>query len=85
MSTEVAKKSGSGYAWLVMVGFGMVMCATIGAITVMGGGGFPGVPLALESGRKTVLVDSVQKKMAIVGSVLSELGMLARFGVRVVH
>lgn len=37
MSTEVAKKSGSGYAWLVMVGFGMVMCATIGAITVMGG------------------------------------------------
>ena len=39
------------------------------------GGGFPGVPLALESGRKTVLVDSVQKKMAIVGSVLSELGI----------
>ena len=30
------------------------------------GGGFPGVPLALESGRKTVLVDSVQKKKAIV-------------------
>ena len=39
------------------------------------GGGFPGVPLAHESGRKTVLVDSVQKKMAIVGSVLSELGI----------
>lgn len=37
MSTEVAKKGGSGYAWLIMVGFGMVMCATIGAITVMGG------------------------------------------------
>ena len=41
----------------------------------LGSGGFPGVPLALESGRKTVLVDSVQKKMAIVGSVLSELGI----------
>lgn len=37
------------------------------------GGGFPGVPLAIESGRKTVLVDSVQKKMAIVESILSEL------------
>ena len=39
------------------------------------GGGFPGVPLALESGRKTILVDSVQKKMAIVCTVLSELGL----------
>ena len=37
MSTEVATKRGSGYAWFVMLGFGMVMCATIGAITVMGG------------------------------------------------
>ena len=32
------------------------------------GGGFPGVPLALATGRKTLLVDSVKKKMAIVQS-----------------
>lgn len=39
------------------------------------GGGFPGVPLAIESGRKTILVDSVQKKMSIVSSILLELGL----------
>lgn len=39
------------------------------------GGGFPGVPIAIASGRETVLVDSVKKKMAIVGSILDELGL----------
>ncbi|MBX9032561.1 16S rRNA (guanine(527)-N(7))-methyltransferase RsmG [Gordonibacter massiliensis (ex Traore et al. 2017)] len=39
------------------------------------GGGFPGVPLAIESGRKTMLVDSVRKKMAIVESILSDMGL----------
>ena len=39
------------------------------------GGGFPGVPIALATGRETVLVDSVKKKMAIVDSVLDELGI----------
>lgn len=37
------------------------------------GGGFPGVPLALASGRETMIVDSVQKKMAIVNSIIEEL------------
>lgn len=37
------------------------------------GGGFPGVPLALATGRKTLLVDSVKKKMAIVQSALDDL------------
>lgn len=38
------------------------------------GGGFPGVPLALASGRRTLLVDSVKKKMATVRSILDQLG-----------
>lgn len=42
------------------------------------GGGFPGVPLALASGRETLLVDSVKKKMAIVQSVLNELELSDR-------
>lgn len=37
------------------------------------GGGFPGVPLALATGRETVLVDSVKKKMAVVEGVLEDL------------
>ena len=39
------------------------------------GGGFPGVPLALATGRKTVLVDSVKKKMAIVQQAVDQLGL----------
>lgn len=39
------------------------------------GGGFPGVPLALASGRKTMLVDSVKKKMATVNQILSEMNL----------
>lgn len=39
------------------------------------GGGFPGVPLAIYTGRPTVLVDSVKKKMALVGGALDDLGL----------
>lgn len=39
------------------------------------GGGFPGVPLALATGRETLLVDSVKKKMAIVQSALDDLSL----------
>lgn len=39
------------------------------------GGGFPGVPLALATGRETVLVDSVKKKMSIVQSILESMGL----------
>lgn len=42
------------------------------------GGGFPGVPLALATGRKTLLVDSVKKKMAIVQSALDDLSLSER-------
>ena len=39
------------------------------------GGGFPGVPLAIASGRETLLVDSVKKKMAAVQSIIDALGL----------
>lgn len=39
------------------------------------GGGFPGVPLGIASGRETLLVDSVKKKMAAVHSVLVDMGL----------
>lgn len=50
------------------------------------GGGFPGVPLALASGRRTILIDSVKKKMAVVDSILDELGLadqISTYGKRI--
>ena len=38
------------------------------------GGGFPGVPLAIATGRKGVLVDSIQKKARAVEEIVHELG-----------
>lgn len=37
------------------------------------GGGFPGVPLAIASGRETMLVDSVKKKIAILVNIVTSL------------
>lgn len=37
------------------------------------GGGFPGVPLGIASGRDTLLIDSVQKKMKAVEEILEKL------------
>lgn len=39
------------------------------------GGGFPGLPLGIVSRREGVLLDSVKKKAAAVGSFISELGL----------
>ena len=39
------------------------------------GGGFPGVPLALASGRKTLLVDSVKKKMNAIDEILHDMNL----------
>ena len=39
------------------------------------GGGFPGVPLGIKTGRRTILVDSVKKKMAAVKEILDTLGL----------
>lgn len=39
------------------------------------GAGYPGIPLAIESGRKTLLVDSVGKKTAILDTMIRELDL----------
>ncbi len=39
------------------------------------GAGYPGIPLAIESGRETLLVDSVGKKTRIVDGFIEELGL----------
>lgn len=39
------------------------------------GGGFPGVPLAIASGRTGVLIDSVQKKARAVQEMIDNLGL----------
>lgn len=43
-------------------------CVDIGS-----GAGYPGIPLAIESGRKTLLVDSVKKKIVILDEIIKEL------------
>lgn len=59
-----------------LVGLSEVNEAPTGLYGDLGsGGGFPGVPLALATGRKTLLVDSVKKKMAIVQSALDDLSL----------
>lgn len=37
------------------------------------GGGFPGVPLAVVTGRKTILIDSVKKKLTAIECVLNNI------------
>lgn len=39
------------------------------------GGGYPGIPLAIASGRKTVLIDSRMKKMDAMKEIVEELGL----------
>ena len=50
-----------------------------GAFVDMGtGAGFPGIPLAIVTGRPATLVDSVRKKAAAVDDFLGELGLRER-------
>ena len=39
------------------------------------GGGYPGIPLAIKTKRKTVLIDSVKKKTAALDCIIEQLGM----------
>ena len=39
------------------------------------GAGYPGIPLAIETGRDTLLVDSVSKKVRILDTFIDELGL----------
>ncbi len=59
-----------------LVGLPEVMDAPAGRMADIGSGaGYPGIPLAIESGRQTLLADSVGKKTAILSSVVETLGL----------
>ena len=59
-----------------LVGLDEVNAAPPGLYGDLGtGGGFPGVPMAIVTGRSTVLVDSVKKKINIVDGIINELGL----------
>ena len=44
-------------------------------VDIGSGAGYPGIPLAIVTGRPTLLVDSRQKKMIIVQNMINELGL----------
>lgn len=59
-----------------LVGLPEVMDAPAGRMVDIGSGaGYPGIPLAIESGRQTLLADSVGKKTAILSSMVETLGL----------
>lgn len=59
-----------------LVGLPELQAAPAGRYADIGSGaGYPGIPLALESGRETLLVDSVGKKTAILDGFINELGL----------
>ena len=59
-----------------LVGLPEVEEAPEGRLVDIGSGaGYPGIPLAIESGRATLLADSVGKKTAILASMVQELGL----------
>lgn len=59
-----------------LVGLPEVEEAPEGRLVDIGSGaGYPGIPLAIESGRATLLADSVGKKTAILASTVEELGL----------
>lgn len=61
-----------------LVGLPEIQDAPAGRYADLGtGGGFPGVPVAIMTGRETLLVDSVQKKMAAVQEIVDSLGLSA--------
>lgn len=59
-----------------LVGLPEVMDAPAGRMADIGSGaGYPGIPLAIESGRQTLLADSVGKKTTILSSMIETLGL----------
>lgn len=59
-----------------LVGLPEVQDAPRGRLIDIGSGaGYPGIPLAIETGRETLLADSVGKKTAILTSMVKELGL----------
>lgn len=59
-----------------LTGLPFVNAAPAGRYADLGtGGGFPGVPMRIMTGRETLLVDSVQKKVRAVQGVAEEIGI----------
>lgn len=59
-----------------LVGLPELEAAPEGRVVDIGSGaGYPGIPLAIESGRPMLLADSVGKKTAILASMVAELGL----------
>jgi len=59
-----------------LIGLPEVEVAPEGRLVDIGSGaGYPGIPLAIESDRTTLLADSVGKKTAILASMVEELGL----------
>ena len=57
-------------------GFQEMQEAPVGLYGDMGSGaGYPGIPLAIATGRKTLLIDSRKKKMDIMASIIEQLGL----------
>lgn len=59
-----------------LVGLSEVEAAPDGLLADMGSGaGFPGIPLAITTGRNTTLIESVGKKAALLQDFVSQLGL----------
>ena len=59
-----------------LLGLSAFLRAPEGAYADLGtGGGFPGIPLAIMTGRETLLVDSVKKKITALEGVVETLGL----------
>ena len=59
-----------------LAGLAEINAAPIGLYADLGtGAGYPGIPLAIETRRETVLVDSVKKKAAFLEECVKELGI----------
>lgn len=59
-----------------------IQAAPDGLLADMGSGaGYPGIPLAIETGRDTVLVESVKKKAAFLRDFVNKLGLAEQVSV----
>lgn len=65
-----------------LVGLEELERAPVGRYADLGsGGGYPGIPLAIASGRQTILVESVKKKARSLRKILAEIGLTSQITV----